>query len=73
MFCLEIWKRFDNVLKQHTYMCMPMLNYTGVNITGVQHITSITRRLPLVDQELPTLPEHLNSPPDFSGFVLLDP
>jgi hypothetical protein len=26
----------------------------------------------LVEQELPTLPEHLSSPPVFSGFVLLD-
>ena len=27
---------------------------------------------PLVEQELLTLPEHLNSPPVLSGFVLLD-
>ena len=26
-----------------------------------------TRRVPLVEQELPTLPEHLSSPPGFSG------
>jgi hypothetical protein len=30
-------------------------------------VTRLTRRVPLVEQELPTLPEHLNSPPDFSG------
>jgi hypothetical protein len=28
--------------------------------------------VPLSAQELPTLPEHLSSPPVFSGFVLLD-
>ena len=39
----------------------------------------VTRRVSLVEQELPTLPEHLSSPPVFcgvrvtrSGFVLLD-
>jgi hypothetical protein len=27
----------------------------------------VTRRVPLVNLELPTLPEHVNSLPDFSG------
>jgi hypothetical protein len=39
-------------------------------ITGF--VTRITRLVPLVEQELLTLPEHLISPPVFSGFVLLD-
>jgi hypothetical protein len=39
-------------------------------ITGF--VTRLTRRVPLVEQLLPTLPEHLSSPPNFSGFVLLD-
>ena len=39
-------------------------------ITGF--VTRLTRRVPLVEQELPTLPEHLNTPTIFSGFVLLD-
>ena len=30
-------------------------------------ITRLTRRVPLVEQELRTLPEHLSSPPVFSG------
>ena len=30
-------------------------------------VTRITRRVPLVEQELLTLPEHLSSPPVFSG------
>jgi hypothetical protein len=34
-------------------------------ITGF--VTRLTRRVPLVEQELPTLPEHLSSPPVFSG------
>ena len=34
-------------------------------ITGF--VPRLTRRVPLVDQELPTLPEHLRSPPVFSG------
>jgi len=29
-------------------------------------VTRLTRRVPLVEQELPTLPEHLSSPPVFS-------
>jgi hypothetical protein len=34
-------------------------------ITGF--VTRLTRRVPLVEQELFTLPEHLSSPPVFSG------
>ena len=34
-------------------------------VTGF--VTKLTRRMPLVEQELPTLPEHLSSPPVFSG------
>jgi hypothetical protein len=34
--------------------------------------TRLTRRVPLVEQELTTLPEHLSSPPFLVGFVLLD-
>ena len=34
-------------------------------ITGF--VTRLTRRFSLVEQELPTLPEHLSSPPVFSG------
>ena len=30
-------------------------------------MTRVTRRMSLVEQELPTLPEHLSSPPIFSG------
>ena len=34
-------------------------------ITGF--VTRVTRQVPLVEQELPTLPEHLSSPLGFSG------
>ena len=34
-------------------------------ITGF--VTRLTRQVPLVEQELLTLPEHLSSPPAFSG------
>jgi len=36
------------------------------------HVTRLSRQVPLVEQELLTLPEHLSSPPVFVGFVLLD-
>jgi hypothetical protein len=35
-------------------------------------VTRVTRRAPLVEQELLNLPEHLSSHPGFSGFVLHD-
>jgi hypothetical protein len=35
-------------------------------ITGF--VTRLARRVPLVEQELLTIPEHLSSPPIFSGF-----
>jgi hypothetical protein len=38
-------------------------------ITGF--VTRLTRRIPLVEQELPTFPEHLSSPPDLSGIPFI--
>jgi hypothetical protein len=35
--------------------------------TVLEFVTRITRQVPLVEQELFTLPEHLRSPPVFSG------
>jgi hypothetical protein len=37
----------------------------SIFITGF--VTRLTRRVPLVEQELLTLPEHMSSPPVFSG------
>ena len=38
-------------------------------ITGF--VTRLTRRVPLAEQELLTLPEHLGSPPDYSIFIFI--
>jgi len=38
----------------------------------IRYVTRLTRRVPLVEQELLTLPEHLSSHPVLVGFVLLD-
>ena len=40
--------------------------------TYLQCNTGATRRVPLVEQELSTLPEHMSSPPVLVGIVLLD-
>ena len=45
------------------YICM---------ILWKESLTRLTRRVRLVEQWLLILPEHLSSPPVFSGFVLLD-
>ena len=37
-------------------------------ITGF--VTKLTRQVSLVEQELPTLPEHMSSPPIFSGICV---
>ena len=42
------------------------------NACGHEFVTRLTQRVQLVEQELLSLPEHLNSPPVFVGFVLLD-
>jgi hypothetical protein len=39
-------------------------------ITGF--LTRLTQRVSLVEQELPTLPEHMSSPPFLVGYVLLN-
>jgi hypothetical protein len=47
---------------------MKRIRHTGHHswlITGF--VNRLTRRVPLVEQELPTLPEHLSSPPVFSA------
>ena len=48
---------------------VPWLIYMYIfNMRGpVLELTILTRRVPLVKLELPTLPEHMNSPPCFSG------
>ena len=54
----------------HTF-CIPLVVITSRSflhswlITGF--VTRLTRRVPLMEQELPTIPEHLSSPPVISG------
>ena len=52
------WPRICSTCRKH----FPVLS------SFTRSITRLTRRVPLVEQELLTLPEHLNSPPVFSGF-----
>ena len=48
------------------YECNVELKHTYLGTTR------LSRRVPLVEQELITLPEHLSSPRFLVGFVLLD-
>ena len=51
-------------------MTTDMFHLSSTLIT--RFVTRVTQRVPPVKQELPILPEHISSPPVFSGFVLLD-
>jgi hypothetical protein len=48
-----------------------LINYTSRSFPHsrliTRFVTRLTRRVPLVEQELPTLPEHLSSPPVYNG------
>jgi hypothetical protein len=63
------WLTVMEYLSHHGYV--PLVINTSRSfphswlITGC--VTRLTRRVSLVEQELPTLPEHLSSPPVFSG------
>ena len=54
------WPRICSTCRKH----VPVFPHSRL-ITGF--VTRLTRRVPLVEQELLTLPEHLSSPPVFSG------
>jgi hypothetical protein len=54
------WPRICSTCRKH----FPVFPHSRL-ITGF--VTRLTRRVPLVEQELLTLPEHLSSPPVFSG------
>jgi hypothetical protein len=58
------------------FLCPTIIIITRVNATKGRHmfhlrikenLKLVTRQVPLVEQELLTLPEHLSSPPFFSG------
>jgi hypothetical protein len=54
------WPRICSTCRKH----FPVFPHSRL-ITGF--VTRLTRRVPLVEQELLTLPQHLSSPPVFSG------
>jgi branched-subunit amino acid transport protein len=54
------------VMKMNTGLIQIFIVYFVVHLlTGI--VTRLTRQVPLVKQELLNLPEHLSSPPVFSG------
>jgi hypothetical protein len=59
---LHWWRTCKHILHL-SYMCKQIL--CSRLITGF--VIRLTRRVPLVEQELLTIPEHLSSPPVFSG------
>ena len=61
MECLcHDWPRICSNCCKHFPVLFSFMTFTGF-------VTRLTRRVPLVGQELLTLPEHLSSPPVFSG------
>jgi hypothetical protein len=59
------------ILNINLHLVLHFIIGRGLYQTGF--VTRLTRRVPLVEQELLTLPEHLSSPPVFSGVrVVLD-
>ena len=72
---LSFWEKWLGWLTVMEYLChkWPRICSTYCKhflvlsqlVTGF--VTRLTRRVPLVEQELLTLPEHLSSPPVFSG------
>ena len=69
---LEYWRRLTYggicVTNDHVYLSLVISTYRSCphswHITGF--VSRLTRRVSLVEQELPTLPEHLSSTPVFS-------
>ena len=53
------------VTNDHGYV--PLVVNTSRSFPNSRFVTWLARRVPLVEQDLLTLPEHLNSPPVFSG------
>jgi len=53
----------------HLSLTLPGPSFIHVFIT--RFVTRVARRVPLVEQELLTIQDHLSSPLVFSGFVLL--
>ena len=41
--------------------------FLAADLDGQLYVTRVTRRVPLVEKDLPPHPKHLRSPPSFSG------
>ena len=65
-----IWP-LRNICVTNDYRYVPLFLSTSRSFPRswliIRFLTGLTRRVPLVEQELPTFPEHLSSPPVFSG------
>jgi hypothetical protein len=59
------WPRICSTCRKHFLVFSSFMTYHGF-------VTRLTRRVPLEEQELLSLPEHLSSPPVLVGLVLLD-
>jgi hypothetical protein len=57
----RIWRRLKTLKTAPVIFCLPKAELQ------IYFIYTLARRVPLVEQELLTLPEHLNSPSVFSG------
>jgi hypothetical protein len=69
---IKIRKKINKVEKKIPLNMDMSVMKTYDNIMDVTVITRVTRRVPLVEQELLTLQEHWSSPWFLVGFMLLD-
>ena len=62
------WHRLTQKGQTNVFTCSTCRKHFSVlsKLMTYHLVTRLTRRVPLVEQELPTLPEHLSSPPVLS-------
>jgi len=60
LYTSMITEKTEIITKQSALLMFPMLQESGF-------VTRVTRQVPLLEQKFLTLPEHLSSPPVFSG------
>jgi hypothetical protein len=69
----DLVNRFE-ISVSHTTTCVPLVVSTSWSFTHswlvTGFVTRVARRMPLLEQELLTIPEHLCSPLVFSGFCV---
>ena len=72
-FATMTWLTVAELSQITTDICSVCRNHNPFLFTLVTGFkTRLTRRVSQVEQQLPTLPEHLSFPSVYSGFVLLD-